>query len=66
MQDGNFMSDVSCQNNINQHVNILNGKYVNYNFKFMSKTFNKLNKLISVQFNNEYLLIIKYGICTSF
>ncbi len=38
-QDGNFV------NNLNQHVNILNGKY------YRGKTFNKPNKLISAQFN---------------
>ncbi len=43
--------DENCQNNIDQHVNILTGKYFNFNFKYMGKTFNKPNKLISAQFN---------------
>ncbi len=51
--------DVSCQHNLNQYVNILTGKYFNFNFKCMEKTLNKPNKWISVQlilFNNQYLL----------
>ncbi len=44
-QDGNFV------NNLDQYVDILNGKYFNSNFKSMGKTFNKHNKLISAQFN---------------
>ncbi len=40
---------VFCQNNLDQHVNNLNRKY--FNFNCMGKTFNKSNKLISVQFN---------------
>ncbi len=43
--------DVSCQNNLDQHVNIQNGKYFNFIFKCRWKTFNKPNKLISVQFD---------------
>ncbi len=42
--------DVSCQNNHDQHVNILNG---NFNLKNVGKTYNKPNKLISVQFNTN-------------
>ncbi len=47
-QDGYFVMACheSYQNNLDQHVNILNGKYFNFNFKCMGKTFNKLNKLI--------------------
>ncbi len=48
-QDGNFM--MCCQNNFDQHLNILNEKYFNFSFTCMGKTFNKPNKLISVQIN---------------
>ncbi len=34
-----------------QHVDILNGEYVNFNYKCMVKTFNTPNKLISLQFD---------------
>ncbi len=43
--------DVSCQNNLDQHVNILNEKYFTSNLKCMGKPFNKPNKLISANFN---------------
>ncbi len=33
-------------------VNILTGKYFNFNVKCIGNTFNKPNKLVSVQFNN--------------
>ncbi len=43
-----------CQNNLVQHGNILNGKYIKFNIKCMGKTFNKHNELISVQFNTIF------------
>ncbi len=46
-----LLCDVSCQNNLYQDVDILNGEYVNFNFTCKRKTFNTPNKLISVQFN---------------
>ncbi len=54
--------DMFCQNNLDQHVDIINGKYFNFNFQCMGKTFNKPNKSILVQLSTIYqpiLVIIK-------
>ncbi len=34
-----FGCDVSCQNNLDHNVDILNGKWFNFNFKCMGKIF---------------------------